>query len=114
MPLAYLEYDPWRGTRDRAFSPLPYDLRVRIPTVRRASRSITREIRAPITRHFSFKNQTAHDPAQTFTLGVCIPRVRFSRGERWGGAASSFRIFIYIYVFVPSLVHRTFVPRGNE
>lgn len=40
-----------------------YNLRVRIPTVRRASRSITGEIRAPITRHFSFKNQTAHDPA---------------------------------------------------
>lgn len=110
MPLAYLEYDPWRGTRDRAFSPLPYDLRVRIPTVRRASRSITREIRAPITRHFSFKNQTAHDPAQTFTLGVCIPRVRFSRGERWG---SCFRIFIYICIYM-SLFQVWFIERLYE
>lgn len=38
MPLAYLEYDPWQ--RDRG------SLRVRIPPVRRASRSITRDTRS--------------------------------------------------------------------
>lgn len=99
MPLAYLEYDPWQ--RDRG------SLRVRIPPVRRASRSITRD-----TRSSSVPSLFIQKPDRKRTIERAID---YTRSTRLRSETSSclrclcsaelslfiyISLFIYLYIFI--------------